>query len=83
MLRDMSDWPWHDEPKTGSEPTPRNAPHQDEQKWWWMSTFQFSDNSTVCLIIDEWGDEVATTSGGESLARHIVESHNRTIGAPE
>jgi|TARA_R110000796_G_scaffold96127_1_gene201660 hypothetical protein len=84
MLRDMTDWPWHDEPKTGTNlpPTPRGAPHQDEQKWWWMSILSFSGNSTVCFIIDEWGDEVATTNGGESMARHIVEVHNKAIGAP-
>ena len=83
MLRDMTDWPWHNEPMDYTGTTPHNAPHQEEQKWWWISHLSFDNSNTVCFIIDEWGDEVATTNGGESLARHIVESHNRAIGAPQ
>jgi hypothetical protein len=77
MLRDMIDWPWHDEPLRGTQTTPWSAPHQDEQKWW-VSSRPFTGHVD---IIDEWGDEVATISSGESMARHIVEVHNKAIGA--
>ena len=78
MTRNISDWPWREEPRLGTEPTPWSAPHQDEQKWWFSSR-PFTGHVD---IIDEWGDEVATISGGESMARHIVEVHNKAIGAP-